>query len=488
MKHSKVWLCRSLILVLPVVLILTLFVPLPHAAAQDDDAAEDPPAVEEIPAEEPPAVEDEPAAPDEPAMPEDDATVQDDDTGEVPGVMAAPPGSVQLSAEQVQQASALISEAFTLAERNPSARVMAVRGAAALLPRLEGGTRLKLRTRWMRLAMSASVPRHIRSNAFSAFFDVASRTDLPFALSSAPELQQDAAARAGAFVAISEAAERTDWQRADEYAMMAQRAARLEPNLLARARALTFVGHRMVVVNPERSEAAIIEASSHIRQMRPSRERDYLLAELVGAAAKYDLALARRITSDISHPGLQGLATARVNIAEISQTTLTTTTADRIAALAKAAAPYDIRAVPILIQLPPEPDVLKALSDALPAIRHSGQSPVPVSLLERMWEYAGRAEASTYRDQLQSRLARLMVLQDMWRGRDWGKQLSWQGGRVQVGAFLQAVAAARRSTLRAAPLQDLAARNVNRAIFEARTMTPAGRVEALLLIAGQVLG
>ncbi|HVF09166.1 MAG TPA: hypothetical protein VNA16_00065, partial [Abditibacteriaceae bacterium] len=163
-------------------------------------------------------------------------------------------------------------------------------------------------------------------------------------------------------------------------------------------------------------------------------------------------------------------------------------TQDRIAALAKAAAPYDIRAVPILIQLPAEPDVLKALSDALPRIQSTRQAPVSASLLERMWDYAGRAQASTYRDQLQSRLARLMVLHDMWRGRAWGKQLSWQGGRVQVGAFLHSVAAARRSALRAAPLQDLAERNVNRAILEARTLAPAARVEALLLIAGQMLG
>jgi hypothetical protein len=37
-------------------------------------------------------------------------------------------------------------------------------------------------------------------------------------------------------------------------------------------------------------------------------------------------------------------------------------------------------------------------------------------------------------------------------------------------------------------LQDLALRNVNRAILEARKMTPAAQAEALLLIAGQVLG
>ena len=82
-----------------------------------------------------------------------------------------------------------------------------------------------------------------------------------------------------------------------------------------------------------------------------------------------------------------------------------------------------------------------------------------------------------------------MVLHDLWRGRDWGKQLTWKGGRVQVGSFLQSVATARRSQLRlrAAPLQDLAGRNVSRAILEARSLQPAPRVEALLLIAGQIL-
>ncbi|HVF10882.1 MAG TPA: hypothetical protein VNA16_08775, partial [Abditibacteriaceae bacterium] len=366
MKHSKVWLCRSLILLWPAILILTPLSSLPRAAAQDETMGDE-------------------------------------------AVMEPAPPSGRLTADQMQQAAALIAEALTVAERNPLPRVMATRSTAALLPRLEGETRRALTNRWIRLAMSASVPRHIRSNAFSAFFDVASRSDPEFARATALALP-DAAGRAGAFIAISEVAERTDWQRADDYAVMAQRAARGEPDLKARARALTFVGHRLVILNPARAEAAVTEASTQIRHMRPSRERDYLLAELVGAAAKFDLALARRITGDISETGLQGLATARINLSEISQTTLTTSTADRIAALAKAAAPYDIRAVPVLIQLPAEPDVLKALSDALPRIRHTGQAPVSASLLERMWDYAGKAEPSTQRDQLQSRLARLMVL------------------------------------------------------------------------------
>jgi hypothetical protein len=315
---------------------------------------------------------------------------------------------------------------------------------------------------------------------------VASRSDIEFARAIALSLP-DAAARAGGFLALSEATERSNWQQSDEYSVMAQQAARREPELLPRARALTFIAHRLVLVSPERAEAAIIEASSHTRQLRPSRERDFLLAEVVSAAAKFDLALARRIAGDISEPGLQGLAAARINLSEISQTTLMSSTSDRIAALAKAAAPYDIRAVPILIQLPADPDVLKALADALPAIRARAQPPVSVSLLEQMWDYASRADASSYRDQLQSRLARLMVLQDLWRGRAWGKRLSWKGGRTQVGAFLHAVAAARRSTLRAEPLQDLAERNISRAILAARSLPPAARAEALLLIAGQVL-
>jgi hypothetical protein len=80
-----------------------------------------------------------------------------------------------------------------------------------------------------------------------------------------------------------------------------------------------------------------------------------------------------------------------------------------------------------------------------------------------------------------------MILHDVWRGRSWGKQLAWRGGRVQAGAFLKDVLQARRSRLGAEGLQDLAARNINRAIAEARTLPPASRAEALLLLAGQIL-
>jgi len=410
------------------------------------------------------------------------ANAQDDG-----GVTPMPVGQAQLSAEQIAQAAGLIAEAITVAERNPAARVIVTRGAGALLPRLEGARRRDLTNRWIRIAMSGIVPRRVRSDAFASFFDVAARSDVEFARAIALALP-DAAARAGAFVRLSEVTERANWQQADDFAMMAQQAARREPDTLARARALTFVGHRLVIVSPQRSDAAVAEASDQIRRIPPSRERDYLLAEIVGAAAKFDLALARRIAAGIAEPGLQGLATSRINLSEISQTTLMSSNSERIAALAKAAAPYDIRAVPILIQLPPEQDVLKAIADALPAVRASMRAPVSASLLERMWDYVGKAEPSSYRDQLQSRLARLMVLQDLWRGRAWGKRLAWKGGRVQVGAFLHSVAAARRSALRAEPLQDLAERNVSRAILTARALPPAARAEALLLIAGQVLG
>jgi len=42
--------------------------------------------------------------------------------------------------------------------------------------------------------------------------------------------------------------------------------------------------------------------------------------------------------------------------------------------------------------------------------------------------------------------------------------------------------------LRIEPLQQVAQNNVQRAIREARTLPPVARVEALLLIAGEVLG
>jgi hypothetical protein len=178
---------------------------------------------------------------------------------------------------------------------------------------------------------------------------------------------------------------------------------------------------------------------------------------------------------------------ARVNLSEISQTTLSNETADRVQKLATAAVRYDTRALPILLQLPPTPDVFKVIGDALPPIFPSATPSMSPVLLERIWTFAENAEPSVARDQLQSRLARLMVLHDLWRGRAWGKRLSWQGGRIQVGAFLRNVLLYRQSALRVEPLQDLAQRNIQRAIVETRTLPPVGRVQALLLLAGQVL-
>jgi len=391
------------------------------------------------------------------------------------------------SDERLNQAAGLITEAISLGERDVSARAVVVRNAAALLPRLNSTARDSLTERWMKLAMSASTPRAARLSALASYFDVASTEDAEYARTLALTIPDDAA-RAGAFIDLSEGVEKADWTRANEFASLAQRAARQEDDLLHRARALTFVGHRLAVLNPETREAAIVEASSQARLIGTTDVRDYLLAETVGAAAKFDLALARRITNGIEDPDLRNLALARISISEISQTSLTGSSTDRVTNLAKAAVRYDVRAIPILIQLPPQSDVLRALGDALPQIYPGAEPAIEEGLLERMWTYSATAEPSVYRDQLQSRLARIMVLHDLWRGRAWGKQLTWQGGRVQVGAFLKQVAASRRSTLRTAPLQDLALRNVNRAITEARTLEPAAQAEALLLIAGQILG
>jgi len=331
------------------------------------------------------------------------------------------------------------------------------------------------------------VPRSRRLDAYSAFFDVASRTDLDFARRIAMSLP-DAAARAGAFIDISEQSEKVNYTQGVLDSHRAQQAARQESDVAQRARALTFVAYRMANLEPENRAAAVMEATSQARLVSTQRERDYLLTEIVGASSRFDLIGARRIAATISDTDLKGLATARVNMSEISQTTLAASSANRIASLAKAAARYDVRAIPVLIQLPPQSDVLKSLSDALPPIYPTARPAIDAQLLERMWTYTSTAPASVQRDELQSRLARLMVTHDLWRGRDWGKQLAWRGGRVQVGAFLNQVLAARRSMVRAEPLQDLAGQNINRAIAQSRSLPPSDRVEALLLIAGQILG
>ncbi len=302
----------------------------------------------------------------------------------------------------------------------------------------------------------------------------------------------DAAARAGALLAVSRAHERArtpnSWDRADRYAVLAQRAARRETDPTQRARALTYVAYRMTELSPARQAQALREASSQVRLVRSPNVRDNLLADLTGAVARYDLAMGRRMAGEISSEGLKNLASARVNLTEVSQTTLTSRSKERITALAAAAAPYDARALPVLLQLPGQPEVLKAVGDTLPRIYPSARPAIETSQLERMWTFAQAAPAGPYRDQLQSRLARLMVLKDLWRGRDWGKQLSWQGGRIQVGAFLNDVLQSRRSNLGIGALQDTARSDVGTAYAQALTLPPAARAEALLLLAGQILG
>ncbi|MBW3638175.1 MAG: hypothetical protein KY445_17155, partial [Armatimonadetes bacterium] len=131
------------------------------------------------------------------------------------------------------QAAFLVDGAFDVARVSPSARPVAVRGAAALLPRLAVGdgalAREVLTMRWLNFAMMPSVPRSVRQSAIASFFDVAVKTDLPWASAWATNIP-DAAARTGALLAISRAHERArtpnSWDRADRYAVLAQRAAR----------------------------------------------------------------------------------------------------------------------------------------------------------------------------------------------------------------------------------------------------------------------
>ncbi|HEX9996089.1 MAG TPA: hypothetical protein VGB45_03025 [Abditibacterium sp.] len=390
------------------------------------------------------------------------------------------------------QAAFLIDGALKISNSVPAARPNVVRGAAALLPRIlaEGEpNRDNLTNRWLKQAMM--VPRPTRLDALDGFFDVASKTDLPWAASWATKIP-DAAGRAGALLAVSRGFEATrtpqSWTQADNYAALAQRAARSETNLTARARALVFVAYRMTELSPARQEEAIREASSQVRLVSTPRVRDNLLTELTGAAARYDLNLGRRIAGDISDEGLKNLASARVNLTEISQTTLTSRSKERITALAAAAAPYDTRALPILLQLAPQNEVLKAIGDTLPRIYPTARPAIEVSQLEQIWNYTQKAPESAYRDQLQSRLARLLVLKDLWRGRAWGQQLSWKGGRIQVGAFLAQVLAARRSDLGAGNLQDVAQKDVDEAYSQSLGLAPATRAESLLLLAGQILG
>jgi hypothetical protein len=420
------------------------------------------------------------------------AVAQDATTAATGQLLPAPaPENAPPSNERIEQAANLIDEALTLAERNDAARPAVVRGAAALIPQLTGDRRDTLTRRWMRLVRASSVSSDLRQQAFSTFFDASGR-DVEYGRALALSLPE-AATRAGAFLSLSRQVGESNWSKANDLALLAQRAARQEENPFLRARALTFVALRLSSLNPALRADAVTEASSAVRQLPPGAARAELLAEVVGAAAKFDLGLARRIAADINDEQVRNTASARVNISEISQSTLTGSNADRIAKLAAAAAPYDVRAIPILLRLPPQQETLKTLSNALPPIYPSARPQLSTDLLEQMWAYAGAAEPSVYRDELQSRLARLMVLHDLWRGRAWGRQLAWKGGRVQVGAFLNDVIEARRSALATQPsevesLDNLAAQNVNRAIAQARTLAPAARAEALLLIAARILG
>jgi len=409
----------------------------------------------------------------------------------LPAMAQLPPASTSTVAESAgsaaqQKAANLIGKAFGVASRNSGASPVAVHDAAALLPFLAGSQRRALTQSWMRLAGSSTLSRQQRLDGYSSFFDVAARHDSAFANEIALKVP-DAAARAGAFVDLSQATTNTDWYQANQYAELARRAARQEPDLALRAKALTFIAYHEASLNPATRRDAVAEASSTVRQIQDPARRDALLADLVGAAAKFDLVLANKIAGDISDPQSQKLAQARINLEQISQTTVQKKEMDRMTDLAKAAAPYDMRAVPYLLQVPSSPEIFQILGDSLPPIYPGAKPAIDPSLLQQMWNYAKSAPQDVYRDQLQSRLARLMVLFDLWRGKEWGDQLAWDGGKRQVAQFVQQVVAARQMQLQSEPLRKLAQKDSNAAIAKARNMAPRDRVAALLLIAGQIL-
>ena len=391
----------------------------------------------------------------------------------------------------VDQAAFLIDEAFAIAARTAAARPVAVKTAASLLAPLPESLgnlgREQLTERWFRLAQSGDVSRATRADALSSFFDAASRTDADYALRWASTVRDDAA-RAGALISVSRALPDAQWSRADALVGDAARAARAETDPLRRARALVYVADRATEFSPARAQGSIDEARRSINELTGATERDNLTAELIPAVARYDVGGARKLVGGIRNPKLKNLAGARVNLAEASLSTVTTRTKDRVQLLATAAAPYDNRALPFLVKLPPEAPVLKAISETLPPIYPAARPAIDVARLESLWDYSQKAPEGVYRDQLQSRLARLMVTQDLWRGRDWGKQLAWKGGRIQVGAFLKDVLTYRSSQLKAGALQDVAKGDVAAALAQARRLGPVARTEALLLLAGEVLG
>lgn len=411
---------------------------------------------------------------------------------QMPALPPAPATAANLpDASASAQAAMLVREAFSIALRNRAAQPVAVKTAAALLPRLpvaDGANgREDLTATWFKLAASNMVSPALRTDAYAAFFDVAAKTDSAYALQWAGSVRDDAA-RAGALIDVSRAVEKSDWMRADQLAANAALAARTESNPLRRARALVFVADRMTEFSPARAQDSIREASTAIGRLSDAGARDNLYAELVPAVARYDVNMAREMAGRIGDNDAKNLAGARINIAEASLSSVTTRTKDRVQLLATAAAPYDRRALPLLSKLPPEAPVLKAMSETLPPIYASARPAIEVSQLEALWNYSLKAPEGVYRDQLQSRLARLMVLKDLWRGRAWGQQLAWKGGRVQVGAFLKDVLAYRSSQLNAGALQETAIKDVPTALAQARKLPPVARTEALLLLAGQLLG
>lgn len=397
-------------------------------------------------------------------------------------------GDLEPADPKKTRAANLIEEAIVVAYRHPEARPALARGAAALLPRLQGRIRQGLTNRWVELVSTSAVPRSVQLSAYNSFFDVAAMTDVEYGKSVAMMLP-DAAARAGGFVRLSEAVETKSWDQSAELAALAQRAARQELDLALRARALAYIANRIVTVNPETSEAAIVEASSAARQITANiRLRDSLLAGIAGAAAKFDVALAQRIAATIETDDLKAVANSRITLVKATATmAVKKEDPERVATIVKSVTRYDTSFIPILLQLPATPEVFQALGDALPPIYPGAVPAVDASTLERVWAFAEKAEPSVYRDQLQSRTARLMVLHDLWRGREWGRKLAWEGGRTQIASFVEATLRARESELRTEPLRTVAMTNPNRAILQSRNLQAPERVEALLLIAGQIL-
>lgn len=390
-----------------------------------------------------------------------------------------------------EQAAQLIDEAITVARRNPTARPALARGAAALLPKLDPGAREEQSTRWLDTISNSSVSRGAQLAALSSFFGVLSRNggaeDLAFGRELALTLP-DATARTGAFIQLSEAASKTSWDQASELARLAQRAARQETNPRLRARALAYVAARMAVIDPAERTAAVVEASTYARRVTRSGQRDVLLAEVVGAAAKFDIGLAQRVATGIENENFKNLATARIAVAQLqSGFAVKKPDADRIAEIVQGVPRYDTSFIPVLLQLPPSPAVFEALGDALPMIYPDAPLAIEANTLERVWNYAESAEEDVYRDQLLSRVARLMVLHDLWHGREWGRQLPWEGGRNQIARFVDETVKARESRLHSEQLREQTLANVNDAILSTRQFRPSERVEGLLLIAGQLL-